>query len=230
MIGLFIHGIFYDEQYPDFFNDFIPEVWDKEIIKYPVMLGIAVIILSPLCLLKDISKMRFASILGILSLTYTVIVIIAQCYSYFSYFLDKNNINDINWFDFSTGFSNKLYFFTGTATVFFAYTCHIGALPVYKTLRNNTSKRINKVFLRSIILDCSFYILVGVSGFLTIPINTPELIIYRKSIYTNDMFMIIGRLLIAINLILCLPGNYNAFRLSFMELLGLDIDNISNIQ
>jgi hypothetical protein len=60
---------------------------------------------------------------------------------------------------------------------------------------------------------------VGISGFLTVGKNLPDLIVYRNKIEGyNDLAMIIARLLIAVNLMLSAPANYNAFRLSILEL------------
>jgi amino acid permease len=183
------------------------------------MYGI-MIILIPLCLLKDISKMRIASLFSICSLIYAIIVIIVECPIFFSNFLkDHDYMKDVNWFDISTGFDKNLYFFRGTATIFFAYTCHVGAFPVYKTLKNNVTRRINKVFMRSIILDVVIYLTVGVCGYLTEPLGTHDLIIYRDNnkVISNDLAMDLARLGMAFNLILSAPANYNAFRLSIME-------------
>jgi amino acid permease len=192
------------------------------------MFGLAVVILIPLCLLKDISKMRVASLFSICSLIYAILVVVIECPSYYTKFLQDNPGVTPNWYDFTTGFTKKLYFFTGTATVFFAYTCHAGAFPVYRTLKNNVQRRVYKVFRRSIILDACIYVTIGICGFLTVPIGTPDLIIYRENKFANDIPMIIGRLLIAINLILSSPANFNAFRLAVMGQIGWDTINISN--
>lgn len=73
--------------------------------------------------------------------------------------------------------------------------------------------------MRSILLDTAIYIVVGVCGYLTQPFHTKDLIIYRDPIPdSNDIPMIIARLLIAFNLILSTPANYNAFRLSILSL------------
>jgi sodium-coupled neutral amino acid transporter 11 len=216
--------------YPTFDDDWNPQVWSLAYIKFPIMFGIAIFILMPLCLLKDISKMRVTSLFSICSLIYAILVIIIQCPNYFMQFLIDNPDVQINWFDIRTGFTTKLYFFTGTATVFFSYTCHIGAFPVYRTLKDNTQRRIYKVFRRSILLDAVIYIAVGVCGFLTVPVGTPELIIYRENKFSNDIPMMIGRLLMAVNLILSSPANFNGFRLSIMNLIGWDTIHISNKQ
>jgi amino acid permease len=163
--------------------------------------------------------MRIASLFSICSLIYAIIVIIVECPIYFHNFVKEHDWKkDVNWFDMSTGFDRNLYFFTGTATIFFAFTCHVGAFPVYKTLKNNITRRINKVFMRSILLDIVVYVMVGICGYLTEPIGTHDLIIYRNKYLNNDIAMDLARLGMAINLILSTPANYNAFRLSVMEI------------
>jgi amino acid permease len=184
------------------------------------MFGISILILIPLCLLKDISKMRFASLAGICIILYSIIVVTIEFPFFFYDYLttdDPQKSEKINFFDISSGFTDQLLFFKGAGTIFFAYTCHVGAFPVYKTLKNNGLRRIEKVFRRSIILDTVLYVLIGVCGYLSVPYDVPALIINRTSIFKNDAFMIIGRLGIAITLMLTLPANYNAFRLSFSE-------------
>lgn len=157
-------------------------------------------------------------------------MIVIQSPSYFEEFLKNNPSSSVNWYDLSTGFTPELNFFRGTATVFFAYTCHVGAFPVYKTLKHNVIRRINKVFRRSILLDAFVYVIVGTCGFLTQPIGTPDLIIYREPKFGGiDLAMLIARLLIAVNLTLSAPANYNAFRLSILELVW-GTNEVSNKQ
>jgi hypothetical protein len=71
------------------------------------------------------------------------------------------------------------------------------------------------------------YITVGICGYLTQPLNTPPLIINRDKLLTSDVAMILARFLIAINLILSTPANYNAFRLSILEIVWKtnEVDN-----
>ena len=205
----------------DEFEDFEKEIWDKYIIKLPIMYGLC-ILLIPICLLKDISKMRFTSLFGIVSLLYAIGVVVFQSFSFYSDY--KKNIykeddpsTHPNYYDITVALKPDLKIFSCLATIFFSYTCHIGAFPVYSTLKNNISRRVNKVFRRSILLDTFIYLCVGIAGFFTAPIDTPQLIIYRKSIYKNDVFMSIARIGIVISLIMNTPPNYNSFRISFFE-------------
>lgn len=231
-----IGRVYYDigankNQYQDF-TAFEEAKWNKPIFQFPIMYGVA-ILLIPLCLLKDISKMRFTSLFSICSLFYVIGVIVVESPFFFIHYLNNKTeqTQEPNWYDLRKAFGEMLTFFPCLATMFFSFTCHVGAFPVYKTLKENNFKRINKVFLRSIILDVVIYIVVGIAGFLTEPVNPNSLIIYRTSIFENDIFMTIAKIGIILNLICSTPANYNAFRLSFFEtiLRREDIPNSLNL-
>ena len=111
------------------------------------------------------------------------------------------------------------------------YTCQHNAFPIYKTLKNNIQRRTNKVFLRATILIYLVYSLVSLAGFLTFPTNPEDLIIYRKSIFKNDIFMTISKIGIALYIFLIFPANYVPYRCSFFELFFKtdEIDNCKNL-
>ena len=232
LIGRTLFEFFPDDKY-DNYDSYENEVWDSAKIKFPIMFGTAFLML-PLCFLKNISKMRFASMFGICALIYAILVVIIQTPWFFKDYLDKYDENDskthANWFNIKKGFNTQLDFFTGMATVFFCYTCHPGAFPVYKTLKKNNKDKINTVFFRSICLDIIIYILVTICGFMTAPTNPQELIIYRKSVFENDIFMTIAKIALAIDLFLCLPANYASYRCSFFMVFFKtdEIDNFRN--
>ena len=91
------------EKYPTF-EVFKEDYWRKKlIIKFPVMLGVAALVF-PLCLLRDVSKMRFASLIGVLALIYSIIVIIIESF----FFLKNKNwdiLSDMNWYNITKAFS-----------------------------------------------------------------------------------------------------------------------------
>ena len=161
------------------------------------------LLVMPLCLLKDISKMRFASMLGICSLIYYIIVVVIQTPWFFKDYLDNYKEVDSsphsNWFDITKGFSSELNFYTGIATVFFCYSCHPGAFPVFKTLKNHTEERMNKVFFRNICLNVIIYLLIAICGFMTAPLKPESPIIFRESVFDNDIFMIIAKISLALD-------------------------------
>ena len=137
----------------------------------------------------------------------------------------------MNWIDLSKAFSfvSGVPFFGGLATVFYIYSCHAGAFPVYKTLRNNTTRRIKKVFRRSIILDICVYTTIAAASFITSPLEPPELILYRPNLsgFKKDYFILVAKIGIIFNLFFSTPANYAGFRLSFFELI-FGNSNITN--
>ena len=231
LIGRAIFEFFVDKDKYNDFDLFSKEKWSSKQIKFPLMFGLT-ILLSPACLLKDISKMRFTSTFGICSLIYSILIVIIECPWYYKYYLDNIYKKDdpsthANWFDISKGFTSDLNFFGAIATVFFIFCCHPGIFPVYKSLKNNTEKRINNVILKSICLDFIIYLSISICGFLTSPITQDPLIIFRKKIFDNDIFMTIAKVSLALDLYLCIPANYNSLRASFF-LLVFNTDVIDN--
>ena len=212
------------------FEDFKNNYWRvKMYIKFPVMAGVAILVF-PLCLLKDVSKMRIPSLIGVCALIYSIIVVVIE-----SVFFFKNNykerINEMNWFDITQSFSLKdgIPFFGGIATVFYIYSCHAGAFPVYKTLRNNTTRRIKKVFRRSILLDIIVYTSIAAASVITEPFNSPELILYRENLpnFDPDYFIMLAKVGIIFNLFFSTPANYSGLRISLFELIWGN-SNITN--
>ena len=222
-----------DKNKYDTFEKFKEEYWRKElVIKLPVMFGVAALVF-PLCLLKDVSRMRFASIIGVFALIYSIIVIIIESLFFLKY-QNWDLIGNMNWFDITNSFSYEdgIPFFGGISTVFYIYSCHAGAFPVYKTLHNNTTRRIKKVFRRSIILDIIVYVSVAAASFITSPIEPPELILYRENLkgFDPDYFIIIAKIGVIFNLFFSTPANYAGLRLSLFYLIwrNTEITNVKN--
>ncbi len=212
------------------FEEFKNNYWRvKMYIKFPVMAGVAILVF-PLCLLKDVSKMRIPSLIGVCALIYSIIVVVIESFFFFkSNYLER--INEMNWFDITQSFSLKdgIPFFGGIATVFYIYSCHAGAFPVYKTLRNNTTRRIKKVFRRSILLDIIVYTSIAAASFITEPFNSPELILYRENLtnFDPDYFIMLAKVGIIFNLFFSTPANYSGLRISLFELIWGN-SNITN--
>ena len=209
-----------DEKY-ETFKEYKENIWqEKKYLKFPIMFGVAVLD-YPLCLLKDISKMRIPSLIGVLAIVYSIIVVIIESFFYI-FNENKDIINQMNWIDITKSFNLKdgIPIFGGIATVFFLYSCHAGAFPVYKSLRNNTTRRIKKVFRRSILLVVFLYVFIATSSFITSPLDSPDLILYRPNLkgFDPDYFILIAKIGIIFNLFFSTPANYAGFRISFFQL------------
>ena len=194
--------------------------WNEFKIKFIICYLISILILTPLCLLKNISKMRYASMFGIISLFFLIFIIVLECpfYIYYNFFEKNNKKIKLNYFDVLSGFKDDIKILQAISTLFYAFSCHVGVFPVLNTLKNPTQKRIQLLFKKSISLDIICYLIIGISGYLTQPENTPDLIIERKKIFDNDFLMIIGQICFIFTLIAKICANYNALRICIINL------------
>ena len=234
LLGRIVYTFFEKNKYENF-NTYEKEKWGK--IKIKVIVTVAInAILFPLCLVKDIGKMKFFSYFCIVALAYTIIVLVIECPFFWKHYLKhvyvKNDKSThANWYDISKSFNSDLVFFTGLATIIFCFANHQGALPVYRTLNTNDEKVMNKVFSRSIIFTLLIYFILYISSFLTTPLESEDLIIFRESIFKNDIFMDIAKIALFLELIFLTPANYNSMRCSIFHIIfgSEDVRTIPNI-
>ena len=221
MIGGFIYevGNFDRTEFPTLEKFLENSIWSKKWLSITIMTCTAAAFLLPLYLLRDISKLRFSTIFGLICLFLSTIVIIFELPG----FMKQNSHDDsivYNWYDISGAFTTDFYFFRGAGTIFFAYNCHYGAFPIYDKLSNHNKRRQRKAFFRSTLLNVGFFLTIGICGYLTQPVNTPDLIINRSALKgsSNDIVMTVVRLLIFALIIVKCPVNYNSLRLSFFNI------------
>ena len=195
--------------------------WSKKNIKFLVCYFITITILFPLCRLKTISRMRYASTFGILSLFLLIFIVLVEC----PFFYHHNVIQEgqkINLMNLKPGFQKDMQFLQSISTIIYAFACHVGVFPVLNSLYNPTRKRVQKVFRRATLLDIVCYLIIGYSGYLSQPQNTPDLILERDKIFSNDFFMTIGQMLFIFTLIAKICANYNGLRTTLLIMFGYD--------
>ena len=203
-------------------EDFVAEsFWSQKRIKFLVCYLITIVVLFPLCRLKTISRMRYASTFGILSLFLLVFIVFIECPFFYSHNVVNGN-QKINYYDVSPGFWKDLHFFQSISTIIYAFSCHVGVFPVLNSLHNPTRKRVQKVFRRATLLDIVCYIIIGFSGYLSQPEHTPDLIIERDKIFNNDFLMTIGQVLFIFTLVAKICANYNGLRTTLLILFNYD--------
>ena len=203
-------------------EEFVEEsFWSKKTIKFYVCYFITFTILFPLCRLKTISKMRYASTFGILSLFILIFIVFIEC----PFFYKHNVVNggqEINIMDLRPGFGKDMQFLQSISTIIYAFACHVGVFPVLNSLHNPTRKRVQKVFRRATLLDIVCYLIIGFSGYLSQPKNTPDLIVERDKIFNNDFLMTLGQLLFIFTLIAKICANYNGLRTTILIMMNYD--------
>ena len=223
LFGRFVQSAFYRNDYADY-DEFYDEKWGKPYIKYPFFIGLA-IILSLICLIKDINKLNFSAYIGVVAVLYALIVVTVQCHSYYKHYKntvyvkeDKNT--HPNWINLGNAFKKDLVFFKGMANLIFAYACQSGIFPIYGgfKMQKNGLKKMKISSILGMLLTTVFHIISIVCGFLTDPITPEDLIIYRKNKGTGkDIAMVIARLFVSISLIFTVPGYYFPLRLSMIN-------------
>ncbi|MCQ2816018.1 MAG: amino acid transporter [archaeon] len=191
------------------------------------------VLLLPICILKEVSKMSIFSTFGIGTLFVLVFIIIGECPFFIKHYFEKeykkeDKSTHLNIYDISKGFNSDMDFLKAVATLFYAYTCQAGAMPIINSLKVQTKQNVDKIFKTSIAIDVVVYLIIGITGYLTQPIDTPDLIIERKNIFSSDWVMVIGRIAFIITLCPKICNNYNALRCSMLTLLGYDTKNYPN--
>ena len=198
--------------------------WNKLWLKFVVCYGILIFILLPLCLLKDASKMRYASTFGILSLFFLIIIIVFES----PFYIKKIIIDEkqkLNYYNILKELKGDMNFLQSLVTVLYAFSCHVGTFPVLITLHNRTKRRQQKVLRRAMTIDTICFLIVGACGYLTQPLETPDLIIERKKIFDNDWIMTIGVIGFIVTLFAKISANYNGLRSCILVLLHYEIIN-----
>ena len=203
-------------------NSFWKQLW----LKFVVCYSITIILLLPLCLLHNASKMRYASTFGIVSLFLLIFIVVVECPFYINDYIGGDDVK-INYFDVISGLKGDMKLFQSIITVLYAFSCHVGAFPVLQTLHNPTEKRQKKVIRRAIYIDIISYLIIGASGYLTQPLKTPDLIIERNKLFDSDWLMTIGEICFILTLLAKISANYNALRSCILVLLGYDPNNFS---
>ncbi|KAG8785522.1 hypothetical protein FRC15_001207 [Serendipita sp. 397] len=123
-----------------------------------VWISLFMVILVPLCFLRDLHSLRHTSYVALFSVAYLVTVVVI-CYI----FPPKGMPNP--------GAIHLIHFTPSFIATFpvqvFAYTCAQNLFPIYNELKSNTQERMDIVIGTSIGGACLIYEIVAVLGYLT---------------------------------------------------------------
>ena len=215
-LGEAIYGIYYYKKYKtleDFKNN---SFWSEWYIQILLPYAASIIIVYPMCLIKDVSKLRIISLIGVMNIVFLILIVIFQSKDYIS----KNNLdNNVNYIDLRKGLQGKFDALNFISTIFYASCFHIGCVPVLNTLKNNVRRRIFKAIRRTILIDIFLYLSIAVIGYLSYPQNTPSLIIQRPTLKEgdSDIIMSIGKLGFVFTFFTKLPNTYASLRITLFD-------------
>ena len=201
--------------------------WAKKKIKIIICYLITYTVLFPLCLIKTISKMRYSSAIGVIALFLTILIILIQFPSFYYHNIHQRK-HDINFLDLKYGFDKHMQFFQSISIIIYAFECHAGLFPVISNINKPTKARIQKVLRNAVLIDVISCMIIALSGYLSQPFQTPDLIIERHTIYKHDFLMVIGHILFICALVTKIGPNYNGFRNTLLNLFKYDTTNYPN--
>lgn len=182
------------------------------------------VIQLPLSLLKNISTLQYASIIGTIALVYSIIVIAVEMPFYVI-----NNID--NKVPFPLFKPLDWSYLDTFATFMFGFSSHNGIFQVFTELKRPSIVRYYKVLERSFIIELVLYITISFSGYFSTLENTKDIFLKRDDLPGfNDIFIQIAKLTLFICLHCSMAINYNIMRMSLKTMFfdGKDIPAIKD--
>ena len=228
-LGEAVYGIYYYKKYKTLKEFQENSFWNDWYIQILLPYVASIILVYPMCLIKDVSKLRIISLIGVLNILFLILIVIFQSKDYIS---SDNLKNNVNYIDIRKGFEDKFDALNFISTIFYVSCFHIGCVPVINTLKNNVRRRIYKAIRRTILIDMFLYLSIAIIGYLSYPINTPSLIIQRPTLNEgdSDITMGIGKIGLVFTFFTKLPNIYASLRITlFDKLFGTtEITNTKN--
>lgn len=204
--------------------EFIKKImgYNIEPYKYILYAICCIFVNIPLCLIKEISKLRAPSIIATFSIAFVVLTVAIETPFYI-----KQNISDNKKIDWIKKPSLTIIFsyFNVLANYMFGYSNHNTLLLVVNDLKHPDYKRGSMIVQRSNWIVFILYCLVGLGGYVSSLDKTPEIYISRENLrsFPNDYFNTITKVVIAICLLSLTPLKWNILRESVKTLFGYTI-------
>lgn len=171
---------------------------------------IMVLIVTPLCFLKKLSSLRYASLIALSSVAYLCVLIL------FHSVWSTTEIDDLKGhvsLGFPKGNANPL---TTLPIFVFAYTCHHNMFSVINEQRDGSFKHMKKIAIYAMSLALALYILVGGLGYLTFGDHIIGNII---KLYPQSTSTTVGRIAIVLLVMLAFPLQCHPARASINHII-----------
>nr|CAB3266259.1 putative sodium-coupled neutral amino acid transporter 7 [Phallusia mammillata] len=149
-------------------------------------------VILPLCIPKDISFLRHASIVGVLA---TIVVMVTVVIKFATSTYIPGPIRHAP--------QSTAELLSAVPAIFFAYQCHVSSVPVYASLKKKTASNWAVVIAASLFICSLSYTLTGICGYLTFGDNVKSDIL--QSYNAKDMWVIAARISIVIAMLTSYP-------------------------
>ena len=202
----------------DIYGKFFTVTEDNEkLIKLIQMGGCMLLFQLPLSLLRNISKLQYASMVGCAALIYTTLVIFIESPFYYKQAMEENPDTKIPWFK-----PISMKFFDSFSIFLYGFASHNGILPIFDELVKPTKRRSYEVLRRGYLLEVFVFLFLGMGGFFSLRDPVPSIFISREDLKFSwmrmDYFMLASKILFLITLHCSTAINNNIIRNSFKSL------------
>jgi amino acid permease len=166
----------------------------------------------PINLLKDIAKLQYASIIGTITLIYSIGVVVVEMPFYMTSYLQTNSFPPL------LVLPNRGYLDT-FSTFIYGFSSHNGIFQIFIELNRPSSTRNYKVLRRSFMIELMLYISIAYGGFFSTFYNTPGVFLDRPDLPGFlDYFVKIAKLSLFICLHCSMAINNNIMRISVVPM------------
>lgn len=178
----------------------------NESSKAQIILLVNLFVLFPLSLFRQLSSLRYTSVISVATCSYIAGVIFLQTPFYI---LHKPEIfSHLKLANFEYSAKN------GVCIILYAFEASRAIPIVYSEMKKKNQIKMGEVIDSTNRLIIGLYLIIGVFGYLSHADNMPRLIVSRESYNGNsiDYFMIMAKVLLAFTLMLGVPVNVNMTR------------------
>ena len=181
-----------------------------------VGLVMVIFVVYPLCLLRYIDALKFASIGALICVFYIVLLIVSHS---IEPILDDNpSIGHVE------SVHLKMSFFRAFPIITFAFSFHTAFFAIYKEMENRSE--IDMVVCASTLIACSGYLLVGIFGYLAFKDSVENNILLN---FEHDVWIQIGKLSLSVVICFSYPLLHFPLRESEIALLYLAYSGLKHL-